>query len=100
MMIVAKFAVLIAVLLKVQSAVQFLFAECSVVSDISKDRVGFFCTLKQSKKTLGQELQEDFLNCVTLKTTPIFFSDRTKVLTCRSSLTSHKAGILEIIIIY
>ena len=56
---VAKFEVLTAVLLKVQSSGQFMCVECSVVSDISKDRLAFVCRLKQSKKTLVQELQED-----------------------------------------
>ena len=49
MMITAKFEVLRAVLLKVQSSGKFLCAECSVVSDISKDRIAFICTLKKSK---------------------------------------------------
>jgi hypothetical protein len=38
----------------------YMCVECSVVSDISKDRLAFVCMLKQSKKTLDQELQKDF----------------------------------------
>jgi hypothetical protein len=101
-MIVANFEILTEALLKAQSPGQFMCFKCSVVCDISKVRLAVVCRLKQSKKTLGQELQED-LNCVTVKTTPIylfFFSDRAKLLTCRSSVISHKAGIFEILIIY
>jgi hypothetical protein len=57
--------------------------------------------LKQSKKTLDQELQKDFSWIAwPWKDAIFFFSGRAKLLTCRSSLTSHNAGIFEIIIIY
>jgi len=49
MMIGGKFEVLTAVLPKVRSSGKFLCVECSVVSDISKDRVAFVSTLKLSK---------------------------------------------------
>ena len=57
-MIVAKFEFLTVVLPKVQSSGKCMCGEYSVVNDISKDRLAFICRLKQSKKTLGQELQK------------------------------------------